>query len=239
VAVARTLMAFPVPSGGLVPVALASRTAAISLAPLRGGLRVARTAGDRQAAARLRALALRGGHPAGSARPVPLDLDPDDARALHLLAVDEEEAVGTMRLLRAEPGRPLPVERVFGVRVPDGVRAAELSRPALRRPGDYPTLIALLRGAYDEALAGGIDQFYLVADQSLLTLLRALGFGFRAVAGPVWAYGAWNIAACLRVNELLPGLRTHQAVHGCRIAEYFAGPFDATVPANAVCVRAS
>src|SRR4051794_6309554 len=142
-----------------------------------------------------------------------------------------------MRLLRAEGGRQLPVHRVFGLEAPDGVRVAELSRPAMRRPGDQGLLVSLLRAAYDEAIAGEIDELYLVADQPLLTLLRALGFRFRAVAGPVWSYGAWNIAAVLVVDDVLPGLRMHQAVHECRIAEYFAQPFDGTVPPDAICPR--
>src|SRR4051794_9180954 len=142
-----------------------------------------------------------------------------------------------MRLLRAD-GRELPVHRVFGLEQPEGVRVAELSRPAMRRPNDQGLLVSLMRAAYDEALEGGIDELYLVADQPLLTLLRALGFRFRAVAGPVWAYGARNIAAALVVEEILPGLRMHQDVHGCRIADYFTGPFDASVPPAAICLPA-
>jgi N-acyl-L-homoserine lactone synthetase len=225
-----------------VPLTLASRPAGTESlqAPV---VRVAHTRGDLLAAARLRALAKRGGHPAGSNRVVDIALDAYDtdprARALHLLAVDEEEPVGTMRLLRAEAGRPLPVHRVFGLPEPEGVRVAELSRPALRRPNDHALLVSLLRAAYDEALAAGIDQLYLVADQPLLSLLRALGFRFRAVAGPVWAYGAWNIAAMLVVEDVLPGLRMHQAVHGCRIADFFTGPFDGTTALDTVCLRSA
>jgi N-acyl-L-homoserine lactone synthetase len=220
-----------------VSLALASRPVpAVLTLP---AVRVARTDGDLLAAARLRGLARRGGHPAGSARPLDVNFDQADTqapdRALHLLAVDEEEPVGTMRLLSAEPGRQLPVHRAFGLDAPDDLRVAELSRPALRRPQDQAALVSLLRAAYDEALATGIDQLYLVADQPLLTLLRALGFRFRAVAGPVWAYGAWNIAASLRIDEVLPGLRMHQAVHGCQIADFFAGPYDGSVRSDAIC----
>jgi N-acyl-L-homoserine lactone synthetase len=221
-----------------VSLALADRLTPGSDAPSRSGVRVACTRSDLLAAARLRHIARRGGHPAGSARVVDSNLDEHDARALHLLAVDEEEPVGTMRLLRAEAGRQLPVHRVFGLPEPEDVRVAELSRPALRRPGDHALLVSLLRAAYDEALAAGIEQLYLVADQSLLTVLRALGFRFRAMAGPVWAYGAWNIATMLVVEDVLPGLRMHQAVHGCRIADFFANPYDGSVPFDAVCLRA-
>ena len=227
--------------GGSVALALASRSLPATLA--RPVVRVARTDGDVVAAARLRSLAQRGGHPAGSARSIDVNFDQHDVdghgRSLHLLAVDEEEPVGTMRLLSAAPGRQLPVHRVFGLSEPDGLRVAELSRPALRYPHDQAALVSLLRAAYDEALAAGIDQLYLVADQPLLTLLRALGFRFRAVAGPVWAYGAWNIAAALRIDEVLPGLRMHQAVHGCQIADFFAGPYDGSVPDDAICRTAS
>ncbi|MFL6239397.1 MAG: GNAT family N-acyltransferase [Actinomycetes bacterium] len=225
-----------------MPVALASRPLAITgvrRSAAASTVRVARTPADLLAAARLRASAARGGHPAGLARIVEVNLDEYDAQALHLLAVDEEEPVGTMRLLRAQTGRQLPVQRVFDLPDPGSARIAELSRPAVRRPDDQALLVALLRAAYDEALAGGIDEVYLVADQGLLTVLRALGFRFRPLSGPVWAYGAWNIAAVLTVDDVVPGLRMHQAVHGCQIADYFTAPFDGAAPADTVCLRSA
>src|SRR4051812_2577081 len=151
------------------------------------------------------------------------------------VARKKERSVATRRLLRAEDGRQLPVSRVFGIEPPAGQSVAELARPATRRPKDQRLLLSLIRAGYDEALAAEIDQLYLVADQALLTLLRALGFRFRAVAGPMWAYGAWNLATVLEVDEVLPGLRMHQDVHGCRIADYFAAPFDGSVPAAEIC----
>jgi N-acyl-L-homoserine lactone synthetase len=224
-----------------VPVAIGSRPVAVTEPASAVMIRVAHLPADVVAAVRLRALARRGGHPAGSARAVDLELelDEDDTRALHLLAIEDDEPVATIRLLRAEPGRPLPIHRLFGLPVAAEGRIAELSRPALRRADDSAVVVSLLRAAYDEALAAGIDELYLVAGQKLLTMLRALGFRFRAVAGPVWAYGGWIIAASLAVPDVLPGLRLHQAVHGCRLADYFKRPFDGSVPAEAGCARAA
>jgi predicted GNAT family N-acyltransferase len=197
---------------------------------------IARTPEDLVAAARLRATS----HETAAAPAViPLQLDEHDAQAVHLLAHEDDGPVATLRLLRAEPGGELPVDTTFGLARDTDRRAAELSRPAIRpdRRDDPALIIGLLRAAYDEALAARVDEIYLAADQPLLTLLRGHGFRFRAVSGPMWANAAWSIAAVLSVDEVLPGLRLHQAVHGCRIADFFAAHFAGGVPGAEICAR--
>jgi N-acyl-L-homoserine lactone synthetase len=170
---------------------------------------------------------------------IDLELDEHDPTATHWLAVEDAGPVATIRLLHAEPGAALPLDATFGLARDTARRAAELARPAVRhdRREDPALVMSLLRAAYDEALAAGVEEIYLVADQPLLTLLRGHGFRFRAVSGPMWAHGSWSIAAVLAVDEILPGLRLHQAVHGCRIADFFAASFNGSVPGHEICAR--
>ena len=159
--------------------------------------------------------------------------------AINLLADEAGQRLASVRLVAAGAGQELPLDRIFGLARGTERRAAELSRPDVRadRRGDPTLVLALFRAAYDEALAAGVEEIYLVADQPLLTLLRGYGFRFRAVAGPVWAHAAWSIAAVLPVDEIMPGLRLHQAVHGCGVADFFARHFDGGVPAREICDR--
>jgi N-acyl-L-homoserine lactone synthetase len=193
-------------------------------------VRIARSRAELIAAARLRN---------AERDVVDLELDEHDTRALHVLAVEDGRLAATVRLLTADPGNELPLDGVFGLLRDKDRRAAELSRPSVRadRQGDSVLVMGLLRAAYDEALAAGVDEIYLVADQPLLTVLRGHGFRFRAVAGPMWANASWSIASVLSVDEILPGLRLHQAVHGCGVADFFARHFDGDVPGHEICDR--
>jgi N-acyl-L-homoserine lactone synthetase len=199
-------------------------------------VRIARSRAELIAAARLRNA--ESGE-SGEHEVVDLELDEYDARATHVLAVEDGRLAATIRLLPVDAGDELPLDGAFGLTREGDRRVAELSRPSVRadRQGDSAVVMGLLRAAYDEALAAGVDEIYLVADQPLLTLLRGHGFRFRAVAGPMWANASWSIAAVLAVDEILPGLRLHQAVHGCRVGDFFARHFDGDVPGHEICDR--
>jgi predicted GNAT family N-acyltransferase len=202
-------------------------------------VRLAETRSDRVAAARLRLGTHAGPSPVSEPAYLDLELDEHDSSSRHFLAVEDSGSVATIRLLVAEPGGALPLDAAGGLERDPDRRAAELSRPAIRpdRRDDPALVMALLRAAYDEALTAGVADVYLVADQPLLTLLRGHGFRFRAVSGPMWATGAWSIAAVLAVEEVLPGLRLHQAVHGCRVADFFAAHFTGAIPGHEICAR--
>ncbi|MDX6285792.1 MAG: hypothetical protein QOG53_1277 [Frankiales bacterium] len=158
--------------------------------------------------------------------------------SLAMLAPDDSRIAATVLVLPAEAGQDLPLDRVFGLSRDRERRAAELAHPTIRADhhGDPAHVFGLLRAAYDEALAHGVDEIYLVGDQPLLTLLRGYGFRFRAVAGPMWANASWSIAAVLSVDGIVPGLRLHQAVHGCRAADVFSD-FDDAMAGPEICAR--
>ena len=147
---------------------------------------VATTAAERDAIAGLRHRQVTG-HAGG------LEQDAYDAAALQIGAWDAAGAlVGGMRLVLPEPGRLLPVEAAFGLRIDPPGAAAEAGRLVIapERRGDpaHRAWGALFARTWLELRAGGLVVLAGAASPRMVERLRGVGLPFEvlAPARPYW-----------------------------------------------------
>jgi len=103
------------------------------------------------------------------------DVDPDDDRAVHLLAVRGDRAVGACRLLYPE-GATAPSEPVFLGRL-------TVIDPEHRAQGSVAG--ALIGRSWLEIRARGYSRIAGLTSAPMLRLLRRMGFGVRVVGPPI------------------------------------------------------
>lgn len=163
-----------------------------NLAPLY--FEVARTAADVDAAFRLRydcvvemSWARPEDYPDGRER------DEYDDGATQLVCRDGTEIVGTLRLVRPEPDRPLPVERDFGIRIDPPGEAADSGRlvvaPSHRGLEGHPVLSGLYSRCWLEARRLGYSRIVAAASPTLVDLYKSLGLRIRFLGPPKMSWG--------------------------------------------------
>jgi hypothetical protein len=147
---------------------------------------VATGAAEREAIARLRHRQVFG-HAGG------VEQDDYDAAALQVGAWDAAGAlVGGMRLVLPEPGRPLPVEAAFELRVPPHGAVAEAGRlviaPECRGDPAHRAWGALFACTWLELRARGLAVLAGAASPRMVERLRGVGLPFEilAPARPYW-----------------------------------------------------
>lgn len=116
-----------------------------------------------------------------------LERDAHDADAVQVCAWEGDELVGTLRLVLPVPGRLLPVEEAFGLRVEPAGAVAEAGRlvidPAHRGDAAHRVWGALFARAWLTMRGRGLSVLAGAATLSMIERLRALGLPFE-VLGP-------------------------------------------------------
>jgi hypothetical protein len=118
----------------------------------------------------------------GWARPEELpggmEVTPEDDEALHVVAWEEDEPVGSARVVLRHEGADLPLEREFGIRV--RAEDVEVGRtvivPRLRGSTGHALVVALFAGCWQEMRALGFSELVSAVPPRLIELYRSLGF---------------------------------------------------------------
>src|SRR5207247_1520671 len=105
--------------------------------------------------------------------------DADDERAVHVVCLDGERIVGSLRLVRAAPGRPLPTARDFELELDAGGSTIDVGRvvlaPSHRGAIGQLALSGLVARGWLEARALGADRIVGVASTSAIAPYEDLG----------------------------------------------------------------
>ncbi|MGD2071475.1 MAG: GNAT family N-acyltransferase [Gemmatimonadota bacterium] len=149
-----------------------------SLEPLR--FREAVDPRERQACFRLRHRAVREFDARAAERmPDGLEQDGFDPGAVQILGSDASGAIATCRLVLPEPGRPLPTEREFGLRISADREIVEVGRvvvdPGYRGDG-HSILMGLIARAWLSMRDRGFTAAIGATPGRLVDLFDALGF---------------------------------------------------------------
>jgi N-acyl-L-homoserine lactone synthetase len=160
-------------------------------------LRPATTPETREAILRLRhAVVVEHGWAEAASMPDGLEHDPFDDEALHLGAWDGETLAGTIRLVFPQPGRLLPTEEAFGVRIPPHGRVVDASRIAIdrgHRSATHQLLMALSAQSWLEMRARGYQELAATATEDIVALVRDLGFTTEILGPAQWYCGELRV----------------------------------------------
>lgn len=118
--------------------------------------------------------------------PSGLEHDEFDAEAVQLLGQDEGSVIATARLVLPAPGRSLPAERDFELRLSDGLEVVEFGRVVVdpRYRGDgHSVFMGLAAQAWLSMRARGFTAAIASTHRRLIDLFEALGFTV-TVLGP-------------------------------------------------------
>jgi N-acyl-L-homoserine lactone synthetase len=164
-------------------------------APFR--FRNARSAAERDAMFRLRYLtALERGWARPDEFPDGVERDPDDERAVHVVAFDGEVLAATGRLVLPASGQLLPAERAFGITIEPVGRVADVGRFVVARAYSgvrHRLMAALLASVWLEARARGYSTISgAFVSPAEGRLYRRMGFQLRPLAPPAWHWGEWR-----------------------------------------------
>ena len=156
-----------------------------ALAPLR--FAEAEDQRERECAFRMRYRAVvERGMAAADAFADGLEQDEFDSRAIHVLAWDDDRPVGTCRLTLPVEGRPLPIERDFGVSLERPAVTVEVGRmvidPDYRGDG-HGTFMGLASRGWLCMRARGLTEVVASTPPRLVALFESLGFAVTAL-GP-------------------------------------------------------
>jgi N-acyl amino acid synthase of PEP-CTERM/exosortase system len=182
-----------------------------AVAPLE--LRAATTATERNVIMRLRyAVVVEHGWAEAASMPDGLEHDAFDDEALHLGAWDGEALAGTIRLVFPQPGRLLPTEETYGVRIsPDG-RVVDASRIAIDRryrSASHQLLMALSAQSWLEMRARGYQELAATATEDILALVQNLGFTTEILGPTQWYCGEPRVPFRFDMVATMRGLVAH------------------------------
>jgi N-acyl-L-homoserine lactone synthetase len=148
------------------------------LAPLE--FRPAATAAEVDETFRLRGAAVaERGWASAEATPGGRERDEHDAVAIPLVCLDGDAVVGTMRLVPPLPGRLLPTERDFDLRIDPPGTAVDAGRvvvaPSHRGSRGHLVMAGLAARAWIEARALGLERIVGVGSERAIGLYQGLG----------------------------------------------------------------
>jgi N-acyl-L-homoserine lactone synthetase len=156
-----------------------------------GGLefRSASSAAEIEATYRLRyAAVVENGWATPADYPDGLEHDADDGRAVHIVCVDGERVVGSLRLVPPRPGQPLPTERDFELELDASRPAVDAGRvvlaPSHRGVIGQLALTGLVARGWLEARALGADRIVGVASPAAIELYKELGLRTEVLGAP-------------------------------------------------------
>jgi predicted GNAT family N-acyltransferase len=124
-------------------------------------------------------VALERGWVAPGQYPDGLEHDDDDRDARFVIGWRDDELVATARIVDRQADGLLPLERVFGVRVPSEVKSTQVDRVAItgayRGDRRHVVLLGVLARAWQDISPSGARLILGVASPRLLGLYRELG----------------------------------------------------------------
>ena len=116
-----------------------------------------------------------------------LETDEFDASAIHILGVDETRPIATSRIILPLPGRPLPVEAAFGLRLSDAGGVVEIGRvvvdPGYRGDG-HSVFMGLTARGWLSMRARGYATAIGATPRRLIALFEALGITVTVLGEP-------------------------------------------------------
>jgi GNAT superfamily N-acetyltransferase len=127
-----------------------------------------------------------------------LESDEYDAGAVHILGSDAGRPIATTRIVLPTPGRLLPVEAAFGLRVSSPSQTVELGRlvvdPDYRGDG-HSVFMGLAARAWLALSTRGYTTVAGATPARLVALIEALGFTLTALDAPrrYWGEERWPI----------------------------------------------
>jgi hypothetical protein len=176
-------------------------------------LRVASTPSERDAILRLRyAVVVEHRWAEATSMPDGLEHDVFDDEALHLGVWDDETLAGTIRLVFPQPGRLLPTEEAYGVRIPPQGRVVDASRIAIdreHRSATHQLLMALSAQSWLEMRARGYSELAATATEEILALVQDLGFNTEILGLAQWYCGELRVPFRFDMRATLRGLAEH------------------------------
>jgi N-acyl-L-homoserine lactone synthetase len=164
----------------------------VGLSPLE--FRPARTAGEVEATLRLRHDAVvERGWDAEAAMADGMERDAFDDVAVPLVCVDDGVVVGTMRLVLPAPGRLLPTEAAFGLRLDPPGSAMDAGRvvvaPSHRGARSHLVMTGLAARAWREGRARGVGRVVGIASDVAVALYEGLGMVVTPLGPPRTHWG--------------------------------------------------
>lgn len=174
--------------------------------------REARGDAEREEAFRLRHRAVLEMPLSGSARePEGLERDEFDASAVQILGWDGDRAIATCRLVLPQPGRPLPAEAAFDLRLPGADCLVEWGRvvvdPAYRGDG-HSVLLGLTARGWTSLRSRGFTGAIGATPKRLVGLLDALGFAVTVLGPPRIYWGEERYPILCEGRPTVPRLRS-------------------------------
>ena len=161
------------------PVAIADRVAEAAIAAVPQRLATASSEAEREAAFRLRyRTVVEMGWAKPKDFPDGIERTDDDDDAIHVIAWDGDELVGTARIVLPREARELPLEREFGLRAE--AQDVEVGRtvivPRLRGATGHGLVVALYARCWQEMRQLGFTELISAVPPRLVELYRSLGF---------------------------------------------------------------
>ena len=179
------------------------------IAPLSFG--IARTQEQLEAVFRLRcAVVLDQSWGRAEDFPDGLERDAFDERAIHVVAWDGAEIVGTTRLVAPATGHLLPTEQAFGLEIAGRGQVIDKSRtcraPGRNDPGQR-IFCGLLSQAWIELRARGFSEICCILSPSMTRFNRRLGFRVEILGEARLHWGAPRHPVLVRPADTINNLR--------------------------------
>lgn len=167
-----------------------------------------------------------------------LYVDSFEAHSVHVLASDEDGAdIGCTRLIDGSDGAPLQVTDLFDLEPLS--RSSEASGTAVVAPYRKSWVsLGLYRALYQIAVDRGHEHRYSIVEPPYLANLRALGYPYEVVGGPLNVFGHPNLACVYPLADLLPSMQVADGPNASIIHRYFERPFQWTLSREDVMERA-
>jgi len=194
-----------------------ARRAVDWIAPIR--FRIAQAAAEREAAYRLRYQAvIAHGWRKPEDMPGGLERDAYDETAIHILAWDGDTLAATARLVLPQPGRRLPTEEAFDLRIEPAGQVVDAGRFVVAREHssiEHRVLAAMLARGWLEVRAHGLAHVCAAfASTSMLRVYERMGLRATALGPPRYYWGADRYPILFDVVTSAPGLITRWPVDG-------------------------
>lgn len=168
---------------------------------------------QRDAAYRLRHAAVMDegwSHDSGVGRDAGLEQDSYDARAIHVLGWDRDEAIATGRLVL--PPGPLPTEDACGLIIEPRGEVVDVGRMTVARThqgAGHSVFLALLARLYLEVRARGFDIACGMMSPRARSLVRLLGLHLEMLGDdrPYWGESRAPVRFSVMINAAPPATR--------------------------------
>jgi N-acyl-L-homoserine lactone synthetase len=138
--------------------------------------------------------------------PEELEIDEYDAKAIHVVAMDENfNIVGKVRNLREKDFKKLPFydHPGFKGKRPDIPDASEISRLIITATKDRNIVIkGLIRLLYQTNRKIGVQNCVFVSEPSLLRFLERLKYYFEPICTPAMYFGGFTLAGCCNLDRM-------------------------------------